>query len=226
MKKTIVSLLLVVASQLSITEFAFAQEVRYISDELRVPLRTTPSNRGKIIHFGLPAGTKLNVIEENEDGWSHVTTGNDLEGWLPSQYLVQQQVARMRIGNVEKEVANLKTKASELNQSLSVKEAEVTELQQQLNQLTEENGTVRQELTEIKQISSDAVNIHEQNMELAKENKLLQGEVNRLTAANDQLKSDERFTWFMYGSLAVLLGVLLAIVVPRLRPKRRYTEWG
>lgn len=226
MKKAITTLLLVAASQLPTAEFAFAQEIRYISDELRVPLRTTPNNRGKIIHYGLLAGTKLTILEENEDGWSHVTTGNDLEGWLPSQYLVDQQVARIRIGSIEKEVSDLKSQAAGLKTALTEKEAEVIQLQQQLDDLTEENGTVRQELTEIKQISSDAVNIHEQNTELAKENKLLQGEVNRLTAANDQLKSDEKFTWFMYGSLAVLLGVLLAIVVPRLRPKRRYTEWG
>ena len=73
------------------------ESIRYVTDEFRADLRSIPSERGKITNY-LRAGTQLTLLEENQEGWSHVRTGRGTEGWLRSSYLVAQQVARVRIG--------------------------------------------------------------------------------------------------------------------------------
>ena len=221
MKRTIVSILLLLfACQLS------AEEVRYISDELRVPLRSSPCNTCKIVHSGIKSGTRLTVTETNDEGWSYVVTARGTEGWLPNQYLVAQQVAQIRIGQVEKTAAELRAHNRDLQSALDQKTAELAALQEQLTQLSAEKSTVSEELATIRQVSSNAISVHEQNQELGKRNQLLKNEVDILTASNEQLKDDRIYNWFIYGALAVFLGAVLSVLLPQLKRKRRYSEWS
>jgi len=80
-----------------LSPFALAA-TQYISDELTVPLRRGASNAHKIIHAGLPSGTPLEVIGEDKDaGFTQVRLQNGTEGWVPTQYLVAEPVARDRL---------------------------------------------------------------------------------------------------------------------------------
>lgn len=220
MKKAIFPLFLLFACHTN------AEEIRYISDELRVPLRTSPCNSCKIVHGGLRSGTRLTVLENNGEGWAHVRTSRDVEGWLPEQYLVDQQVAKIRITAVENAFAELKTRHQALQATLDEKDTELAALHEQLTQLSDEKSRVSDQLAEIRQISTNAVSIHEQNQELGKRNQLLKNEVDILTASNKQLKDDQIYNWFIYGALSVFLGAVLTAILPRLKRKRRYSEWS
>ncbi len=220
MKRVIASLLLLFAYGLN------AEEIRYISDELRVPLRSTPCNTCKIVHGGIKSGTRLTVLETNDDGWSHIRTSRGTEGWLPNQYLVEQQVASVRLADVENTLAETRARNQELTSELAEKETELESLREQVTQLSTEKSGISEELASIRQISSNAVSIHEQNQELGKRNQLLKNEVDILTASNKQLKDDQIYNWFIYGALAVFLGALLNALLPRLKRKRRYSEWS
>ena len=52
-------------------------EVRYISDELRVPLRAGPSGEHRILHWGLPSGMTLEVLSEDEAAGVHRSAHRD-----------------------------------------------------------------------------------------------------------------------------------------------------
>ncbi|GIX30638.1 MAG: hypothetical protein KatS3mg124_1110 [Porticoccaceae bacterium] len=82
------------------------------------------------------------------------------------------------------------------------------------------------ELAELRQAAANALLLQQQNEELVKQNRMLQSEVDVLRAARDQLVRDESRKWFLYGAIAVALGALLAALLPRLRPRRRFGDWG
>ena len=223
MKKTVLSLLAV--SLLCLTGSLYA-ETQYVSDELRVPLRKTPCSRCTIIHHGLKAGTALNVIETNEEGWVHVTTSSGLDGWIPGQYLTKQQIAKHRIAKVEQQL----TKANSEKQALQQQIRELTDanasLEAQLATAHNESSNISSELNNVRQISANAISIHQQNEDLLTKNSMLQNELDILSATNEQLRSDEKQSWFLYGGLAVFMGAMLVVLIPRLKRKKKFSEWG
>ena len=76
-------------------------------------------------------------------------------------------------------------------------------------------------MANLKQISGKAVQLDTDNRRLVEESENLRSEVDMLEAENmrlqDKLKSED----FINGALAVLMGVFITLVVPRLWPKRR-----
>ena len=85
-------------------------DTRYISDLLYVPLRSGPSGEHRIIHWGLPSGMALEVLEEDEaTKFTRVRTEGGTEGWIPSQYLVDEPVAADRLAQAESEIERLES---------------------------------------------------------------------------------------------------------------------
>ncbi len=204
---------------------AINAETRYISDELKVPLRQTPCSRCKIIHHGLPSGTALTVIEVNSEGWAHIKTQGGREGWLPNHYLTDQQVARYRIATVEEKLTaaleeNLKLKEQLLSLSQSSES-----LEEKLNSEQLSSEELNAELESIRKLSANALTIHNQNEELLRKNNILQGELDILTATNKALRADRSQNWFFYGALSVFMGAFLAVLLPRFKRRKKYSEW-
>ncbi len=113
----------------------------------------------------------------------------------------------------------LKTSFDELNNDLGA-------AKNSLNQQSSKASSALNELQSLKAISSSAVDTNRRLQELAKKHQMLQTELDILRAENQGLKQSERNTFFVYGACAVFLGVLLTLVVPRLKMKRRYSEWA
>ena len=201
-------------------------ETRYVSDELRVPLRKTPCSRCAILHHGLKAGTPLNIVEINDEGWARVTTNGGLDGWLPSQYLVTEQIAKYRIINVEKKLGKVQSDNQQLREKLAELTAANSSLDSQLQSAQSQSSDISDELNNIRKISANAISIHQQNEELLTKNRILQGEIDILSATNEQLRSSDRQSWFMYGAMAVVMGALLTVLIPRLKRKKKFSEWG
>ncbi len=199
---------------------------RYINDELRVPLRKSPCGNCAILHNGLKSGLKLTVIE-TADGWSHISTPGGLEGWMESQYLVDEPIARTQLAELRKRHEAIKTRDARIGNSLEESETELNLLQDELVALQEDNNAMAAELAEIREISTDTLTLHTQNQELIKQNKMLQNEIDVLTATTERLTNSNAQKWFFYGALAVVMGALLAILLPRMRRRSRgYSEWA
>ena len=79
-----------------------------------------------------------------------------------------------------------------------------------------ELGQVKQELHQLKQISGKAVQLDTDNRRLVVETENLRSEVEMLEAENQRLQDKLRSEDFINGALAVLLGVIITLVVPRL----------
>lgn len=80
--------------------FTSLAETQYIDDTLFAPLRSGKSNEYRIIHRGLKSGTAVEVLEtDDESGYTLVRTPGGMEGWLLTQYLSKEPVAKVKLEN-------------------------------------------------------------------------------------------------------------------------------
>lgn len=212
---------LIATMALFLPGIGLAAETRFISDELLVPLRSSPCSDCSIIHRGLVAGTQLS-FEATENDWARVTTQEGLTGWLPLQYLVEKPIARQRLSAAE---ANTRMLVEE-NESLKASVAELQALREKHAALELRNQELETELSTMKKLSANALTLQEQNESLIKENRMLQSDVDVLTATRDQLVRNNSQKWFLYGGIAVFLGALLTVLIPQLKPRKRFSEWN
>lgn len=227
---------------LSISHSAFAQEAEdldspttaekvyledksvWVSDEFLVPLRSTPCARCTIVHRGLKSGTQLRLLEM-VDGWGHLITNRGIEGWMEEQYLADQPIARIKVKQQQKELAALKKRNSELDKIVSELNQASKAVRGELDSSQDNQKSLATQLADIREISADAITLSEQNQQLVKNNHMLQRENDSLKANVDDLQKDQRNESFLYGGLTVFLGAILVILIPKLRGRKRFSEW-
>lgn len=196
----------------------------WVSDEFLVPLRSTPCARCTIVHRGLKSGTQLRLLEM-VDGWGHLITNRGIEGWMEEQYLVDQPIARIKVKQQQKELAALKKRNAELDKIVSELNLASKAVRGELDSSQGQQKSLATQLAEIREISSDAITLSEQNQQLVKNNHMLQRENDSLKANVDDLQKDQRNESFLYGGLTVFLGAILVILIPKLRGRKRFSEW-
>lgn len=207
---------------------AQAQDVRYVSDKQFVPLRSGAGNEFRIVHRGIPSGTRMTVARTSDDGdWSEITTDRGTSGWIRTQYLMSEVPAAQKVSSATARATEAVEKSTALASEVEVLQAERTELLDQINNTGSNLDTVSDELAQLKQISGKSVQLDIDNRRLAEESENLRSDVEMLKAENLRLQDKVRSEDYLDGALAVLLGVIITLVVPRLAPKRRRnSEWA
>ena len=226
MKRLSTTVLLALFASTSLFATTLHAETVYISDEYRVPLRKSPCSRCAILHRGIKSGSALTLVETNDEGWSHVTTRGGMDGWMPSHYLQKEPTARDQLASTKAKYETLQNRFKNQEEELNTLKQNHSQLLSELENSQSSKAKISDELKSIKQISSSAISINQQNQELLERNGLLQSEIDILKAANERLSNSERNTWFLYGALAVVMGSLLTVIIPRLKRRKRFSEWG
>lgn len=198
-----------------------AADTRYISDVLYVPLRSGPSGDHRIVHWGLQSGLSLEVLEEDESAkFTRVRTEDGMEGWIPSQYLVDEPIAADRLAQAESEIERLE---SLLGGDTSALAAELEEARKEAQRHAESAETVaalEAQLEEIRRVSASAIATQEENVKLAEANAALRRESEDLEARTEQLQGKVEMRWMMVGGGLVLAGLLIGVWVGS-RSRRR-----
>ena len=199
--------------------------VRYVSDQFFVPLRETPCARCKIIHKGIKSGTKIDLLDVKDD-WGLVITLSGHKGWMPEQFIVSSPVAKDLLSVSEVENAFVKSENESLLREIASLKQQVRELLDTVSNVEYNKDQISRRLSEVVGISSDPVALNNQNEALVKQNHVLQTNNDVLIADIEILENDRRNQSFLYGGLTVFLGALLAILVPKLRGRKKFSEWG
>ena len=231
--KKVFSLLITCSGLLSLsilflTGNAYAQDEithLYVSDQFEVPVRQTGCSNCTIVHYGLSSGTEVIDLGEQVDDWTLIRTQGGIEGWMPSRFLLDEPVAREQLVTANESLALLQEEnllfsqqfESLLNELYSMGLSVESSIQQSEDGLSS---------VPVMQISGDIIGLNSQNDELIRRNQFLQQEVDILTARNERLEDSSWRTWFIYGAGAVLAGAVLSILLPKLTPRKRYSEWG
>ncbi len=205
-----------------------AQDVRYISDTQYVPVRSGAGNDYRIVHRGIPSGTKVTVSQLSDDGeWAQITAQGDTSGWVRAQHLMSELPAVNRLEAAVARAERLQEQNAALAEELASLKEERDLLSSDISETDSSLQSVTEELAQLKQISGKALELDADNRRLIEETENLRSEADMLAAENRRLQESLSSEAFMDGALAVLLGVVITLVVPRLWPKRRRnTGWA
>jgi len=184
-------------------------ETRYIVDQAKLPLRSGQSTSHAIVSM-LPSGMAVEVLEQSATGYTHVRTRGRKDGWILSRYLMKDPAARVRLLSAEKELSKLH----------QLKQQKIT-LEQQQNQLQTENKKLQHELTHIRETAANAVAIASENRALKDKAEQSEQAFESLRQETNDLRSGAQQRWFMLGGGAILLGMLLGLILPRLKLRRK-----
>lgn len=218
MRKVLLALLLVLGP-LS----AFAATM-YISDALTVPLRRGPSHSHKIINAALPSGLALEVLKEDSAaGFTQVRTPNGTEGWVPTQYLVNQPVAKDRLAAATKRIETLEAQLKSTRENYQDVRGARGEIESRAAELAKENQRLQTELAEIRRVSATAIAQFEENKQLKTDNASLQSQVTQLSDRVRSLERNAMLRWLLAGGGLVLVGLVLGAWI-KSRPKR--SSWA
>ncbi|MDP5208958.1 TIGR04211 family SH3 domain-containing protein [Microbulbifer sp. 2205BS26-8] len=218
---------LLTASLLFAAPATLSAETRYITDLLHVPVRSGMGNEFRILHRGLPSGTQLELLEDiPTEGWARIRTPKGTEGWVRSQYLISEPVAKLKLAQAENNLARFEQLEGNLGGEVQRLEEENGLLSTSLSTAREQNQTLATELKALKALSADALDLNERHQKLLHQYELLKQEKTMVEAEIQRLSGSESHKWYLYGALSVVLGALLAMIAPHMRPRKRHTEWA
>lgn len=205
---------------------AIAEETRYIRDTLYVELRSGQSLQHRIVHRGLISGTAVKLLEEADDGkYALVKTDDGIEGWIQTQYLVSEPVAKQKLQAANAQLAKLRQEHASLEQQFIALQQKRQATASKAAQLDDSNSALKQELEKIKAVSANALQLDRDVKKLRLNNEELRNQVEILSADNQRLSDDNSNDAFMNGAFAVLIGVFITLIVPRLWPSKS-NEWA
>jgi SH3 domain protein len=199
-------------------------QTRYVSDRMVVELRRGPSTEYLILR-NLEAGTAVQVLEDAGAGYSRVRVQDQgTEGFILTRFLIPEPIARDKLAAAERGLAAAKTRATELEQQVNALTAELGGTKTDLAKTRSSHDQISKDLTDLRTSAANVVEIRDQNESLRQRLIQREREVEELTAANTRLASQDKQNWFIVGAGVLLGGVVIGLIGPSLRRKRR-SQW-
>jgi len=199
---------------------AFGQSA-WVTDEFEITLRTGPST-SNAIRLSLSSGARLEVLETlPEEGYTRVRTEGGTEGWVITRYLMDEPSAREQLAELTQQLTDASDEGSSLANQLNGIRAEYREAEQTIGRLEREKAELEAELAEIKRTAADVLAIDSQNKQLQEQLTNAEISVDRLNEEVQTLTGQSARTWFITGALVLVGGIVLGLLLPRLRWQRR-----
>ncbi|MGL4270284.1 MAG: TIGR04211 family SH3 domain-containing protein [Plesiomonas sp.] len=180
---------------------AYANETRYVSDELQAYVHSGPSTQYRILGT-LNAGDTVTLNSVNvATGFAQVTDSKGRQVWLPENQLSTSPSLRVRVPELEAQVKELTAKLSTID----------ADWQQRTRDMQ----------AKVNRSDSDMAVLQGENERLKAD---LQQAKDKIQTLNTHLDSEKReilMRWFIYGGGVAGAGLLLGLLLPHLIPTRR-----
>jgi SH3 domain protein len=200
-------------------------QTRYVTDRTIVELRRGPSTEYLILR-NLEAGEQVDVLEQNEEqGYSRVRVADQgTEGWILTRFLTAEPIARERLAVAERTLTGARERVATLEAQNEQLTRDLAATRTELEQARANHGTASRELADIRTAAANVVEIRDRNTSLQQRLVQRDQEVEQLTADNARLAGRSNQNWFVVGAAVLLAGIVIGLVAPSLRRKRR-SDW-
>ena len=167
------------------------------------------------------SGERLTVLE-TQPGYFKVRTPKGKEGWVLARFVQNEPVAKELLDDAIQARDSALAEKAEIQQQLSALQAAHQTLIEQHKALTLTSSAAVKELAEVKSTAANALQLKDNNRQLQQ----------RLDAAIRQREEDQfvaktsalRRSYLILGAGILLVGLLLGLILPFLRPRR--SEWA
>lgn len=191
---------------------------KHVKDEIKVMVRSDPGTNRKIVAMPT-SGTRVEVLEDTEDGWTRVRLPDGIEGWMLTHYLSAGLSNKEVIAKLKRENQALKGQAKTLVEENPRLKSEQKELQKALAEQTRTAKGLRDSYETLKKGSSQFLALKASHERASKE---LAERTQRQTELEERVKdlqNTRTLRWFLAGAAVLLLGLIIGYMSRR--PKRR-----
>ena len=197
---------------------------RYVTDQCEITLRAGESTGHKVVRV-LSSGTALEVLKTNKtSGYTRVRTPKGTKGWALTRLLVDTPVAREQLDETRAKLTALQKKYAALSGEVSTLAGDRQSSEQARGEVASENVRLSEELAQIKQTAASAIMTANENRQLKERIIEMERSVQTLQLENASFKDNTARDWFMVGAGAIVLGILIGLIVPRMRFGRK-SSW-
>jgi SH3 domain protein len=193
---------------------------KYVSDELVITLRTGQGNQFAIIKT-LQSGTLLTILQETQTGYTQVRTADGVEGWVRTQYLSDNPPAAEELAKTQDKLTKLQDKLGKVQQELTELKKQKTQLDSQYSKLLNENKATADELAKLEQVAAHPKQLESENIDLREKFATMSDQFNLIKQENQVLKDRSKRNWFLAGALVVIIGIIIGLIIPKLRFRRK-----
>ncbi len=198
---------------------------RWITDQLEVDMRRGQSNRHAIVRM-VPSGTRVDVLStDSSTGYSRIRTPAGAEGWVLSRYLLDQPPARLQLPDLDARFRQIQQQHADLSKEAQALRRERDELERQTRSLASKAQGLEKELVEVRTLSAKTIEVAGQNRTLQERVTVAEQRATDLEARNRELSDQGRRGWFLAGAGVLTGGLVLGLVLPRIRWKKK-SSWN
>ena len=194
----------------------------YISDSLRIDMRSGPSMSHRILDF-LSSGTSLQVVKEEGD-WVQIKVG-EKEGWVQAQYTSPTPSARDRLERSLRDMETLKNENKSLREQLKSTQDSLGSVKSDFQKVSGSATDLQRELDRITNVSRTHIETEMAYRQLQEDTELLKVDLEKLKVENARLVDDNRKEGIKWGAGAVILGMFLTWLISKSMGRKRRSSW-
>ncbi|MHA7878451.1 MAG: TIGR04211 family SH3 domain-containing protein [Saccharospirillum sp.] len=198
-------------------------ETRWLIDQLWVNVRTGAGDQFRILQT-IPSGTSMETLGSPQNGFVQVRLEDGTEGWIPERFLQDEPTAALQLESLQNERDALAAELAEVTEQYEAIETDGGNLGD-LNALRAENDRLASELRQVTQASENAIALDQRNQQLTEENAGLRNELDILNSELSNIRETRESRMMLSGGGLIVAGLILGIILPRMRAKRR-DAWG
>ncbi len=198
----------------------------YVSDELKVPMRSGASNGHRIIKF-LKSGTALTILSASDDNkFIEVEIPGGKTGWVEADNLMDVPSGRDRLVSVNKKLVKMRQDTKDLKKSIAALKAEIRKLKNEKGTLQNQRTNLSNSLDDLKITAANPLALSKKNKQLKKERDKARDQASMLDKDNQQLRSNVAQEWFIIGGAVSLGSLIIGLIITRINWRRKRDSWG
>ena len=190
-------------------------ESLYVSDTMKIMMRTGPGNDRKIISQ-IGVGKKVEVLEPGEE-WSLVRLDNGKEGWVISRFLTDKIPSDIELEILKSKHEALMAKAATMQEENSLLKAENKKLNTEFAVITKKLQKTSKDYEALKIDSKEFLKLQskfkESSSKLSEQTKKAEKFEDELT----KLLWNQNIKWFLSGAGVLILGFIIGFSTKRQR---------
>ena len=190
-------------------------ETMYVSDMLKLTLRTGPSTENKILAV-IESGQQMALLEPGRE-WSRVRLPDGKEGWVLSRYLTPDETSNFKLERLQAQHKNLTVQAAELLEENKELKAENEKLRAEFETNAKEMLKTRTDYEALKAEAAEFLTLRSKYESAASRLAEQTARVQKLEEQLTHLEMSTYIKWFLAGSGVLIVGFLIGFSTKRQR---------
>ena len=190
-------------------------ETMYVSDMLKLTLRTGPSTENKILAV-IESGQQMALLEPGRE-WSRVRLPDGKEGWVLSRYLTPDETSNFKLERLQAQHKNLTVQAAELLEENKELKAENEKLRAEFDTNAKEMHKTRTDYEALKAEAAEFLTLKSKYESAATRLAEQTARVQKLEEQLSELEMSTYIKWFLAGSGVLIVGFLIGFSTKRQR---------